>query len=178
MKFKQFIMVSALIAGLPFAGNWNADTAKAKIDFSVKGPFGTVHGSFTGLKATIQFDEKSLAGSSVVASVESKTVSTGVSLRNHDLTNKEMWFNSEKYPTISFHSKKIEKTATGFTAQGSLTIKATSKEITIPFTFTDKANAGVFKAQFHINREDYKLGNKGGSVGDDITITLEVPVKK
>jgi polyisoprenoid-binding protein YceI len=178
MKLKQFIMISAIIAGLPFAVNWKADTAKAKINFSVKGPFGTVHGSFSGLKAVIKFDEKDLAGSSVTASIQSKTVSTGIKLRNRDLTRKEIWFNSEKYPTISFHSKKIEKTATGFTALGNLTIKATTKEIKIPFTFTGKGNTGVFKGQFHINREDFKVGNNGGSVGDDVTLTLEIPVKK
>jgi polyisoprenoid-binding protein YceI len=178
MKLKQIIMVSAVIAVVPFAGNWKADTANAKINFSVKGPFGTVHGSFSGLKATIKFDEKDLAGSSVVASIESKTVSTGVGLRNKDLRNKEMWLNSEKYPTISFSSKKIQKTAKGFTALGGLTIKSTTKEVAIPFTFDAKAGAGVFKGEFHINREDYKVGNSGGSVGDDITLTLEVPVKK
>ena len=146
--------------------------------FSVKGPFGTVHGNFSGLKATIQFDEKDLAGSSFTASIETKTVNTGVGLRNSDLRNKEIWLNSEKYPTISFHSKKIEKTAKGFTALGELTIKSTTKELTIPFTFAAKGNSGVFNGQFHINREDYKVGNKGGSVGDDITISLEVPVTK
>jgi polyisoprenoid-binding protein YceI len=178
MKLKQIITALAVITVLPFTGNWNADTANAKISFSVKGPFGTVHGNFSGLKASIQFNEKDLTGSSVTASIESKTVSTGVGLRNKDLRNKEIWLNADKYPTISFHSKKIQKTATGFMALGELTIKSTTKEVTIPFSFEPKGNAGVFKGQFHINREDYKVGNKGGSVGDDITLILQVPVKK
>jgi polyisoprenoid-binding protein YceI len=178
MKLKLILTTASLISGLFFAGNWNVDGPRAKIMFSVKGPFGTVHGSFSGLKATIQFDEKDLAGSSITANIESKSVSTGVGLRNSDLRNKEIWLNSEKYPSISFHSKKIQKTAKGFTALGELTIKSTTKEVGIPFTFTAKDNNGVFKGKFHINREDYKVGNKGGSVGDDITLTLEVPVKK
>ena len=131
-------MVSTAMALLPFATNWKVDTANAKINFSVKGPFGTVHGSFTGLKATIHFDEKDLSASSFTASIETKTVSTGVKLRNRDLTHKEIWFNSEKYPTISFQSKKIEKTATGFKASGGLTIKAITKQVSIPFTISGK----------------------------------------
>jgi len=56
-----------------FAANWKVDAAKAKVGFSVKGPFGKVHGSFTGLKSTIRFDEHDLAGSSVEASIDAKT---------------------------------------------------------------------------------------------------------
>jgi polyisoprenoid-binding protein YceI len=178
VKIKLIISTASLISVLFFAGNWSVDGPRAKIMFSVKGPFGTVHGNFSGLKATIQFDEKDLAGSSFTASIETKTVNTGVGLRNSDLRNKEIWLNSEKYPTISFHSKKIEKTAKGFSALGELTIKSTTKELAIPFTFAAKGNSGVFNGLFHINREDYKVGNKGGSVGDDITISLEVPVTK
>ncbi|HEX4373659.1 MAG TPA: hypothetical protein VHZ50_10185, partial [Puia sp.] len=54
MQSKKFLAGFGLITAMIFAGNWNADTAKAKISFSVKGPFGTVHGSLSGLKATIQ----------------------------------------------------------------------------------------------------------------------------
>ena len=178
MQLKQLITTAAIISGIFFSDNWKADSAKTSIGFSVKGPFGTVHGNFSGLKASIHFDEKDLSSSSFTASIESKTVSTGVGLRNKDLRNKEMWFNSDKYPTISFRSKKIEKTANGFIALGDLTIKATTKEIKIPFTFLPKGNSGDFKGMFHINREDYKLGNKGGSVDNDISITLQVPVSK
>jgi polyisoprenoid-binding protein YceI len=178
MKLKQVIASSAIIAGLTFAGNWNIDLANAKISFTVKGPFGTVHGNFTGLKATIKFDEKDLSGSSISANVDAKTVSTGIGLRNHDLRTEEEWLNTDKYPQITFISKKIEKTTTGYNATGELTLKGVTKALEIPFTFTNKADDGLFKGQFSIKREDYGVGKEGGSVGSIITIVLEVPVKK
>jgi len=178
MRFNQFIARSVIIAGLTFAGSWNVDTANSKVTFSVKGPFGTVHGSFSGLKATIQFSEKDLAGSSISASIEAKTVSTGIGLRNHDLRSKEQWLNTDKYPQISFHSRKIEKTSSGYKAIGDLTLKGITKPVEIPFNFTYKDAGGVFKGQFTIKREDYNIGKSGGSVGSIITIVLEVPVKK
>jgi polyisoprenoid-binding protein YceI len=177
MLFKQILTISTVVAGLSLSGNWKADTTSAKVNFTVKGLFGTVHGSFSGLQATIQFNEKDLAGSSVSASVEAKTVSTGISLRNSDLRNKEEWFNTDKYPRISFRSKKIEKTANGYKALGDLTIKGITKPAEIPFTFTGKDATGLFKGQFTIQRADYKLGKPGGSVGSVITVTLSVPVK-
>lgn len=163
---------------MTFAGNWNVDTANAKVTFSVKGPFGTVHGSFSGLKATIQFSARDLPGSSISASIEAGTVSTGIGLRNRDLRKKELWLNTDKYPQISFHSRKIERTSSGYKAIGDLNLKGVTKPVEIPFTFGSTDTGGVFKGQFTIKREDYNIGKEGGSVGSIITIALEVPVKK
>jgi len=178
MKAYHFLTQSLLITALAFATTWNVNVEKAKVTFTVKGPFGTVNGSFTGMKATIKFDEKDLSGSSVSASMDAKTVSTGVWLRNRDLRNEEIWLNTDKYPLISYKSNKIEKTANGFKAIGELTLKGATKPVDIPFTFSNSGNEGVFKGQFQINREDYKVGKHGGSVGSIINIELEVPVKK
>jgi len=178
MKLKQIMVVLAFIVTLPLTGNWNADATNAKVSFTVKGPFGTVHGSFTGLKATIKFNEKDLPGSSVLASVEAKTVSTGIGLRNHDLRSKEEWLNTDKYPQITFRFKKIEKIDKGYKALGELTLKGITKPEEIPFTFTSTGATGLFKGQFSIKREDFNIGKQGGSVGGEIIIILEVPVKK
>jgi polyisoprenoid-binding protein YceI len=178
MKLAQVILKSALVAGLTFAVNWNVDTANSKINFTVKGPFGTVNGSFGGLKATIKFEENDLPGSAIQANVDAKTVSTGIGIRNHHLRNEEEWLNTDKYPTISFQSKKIEKIATGYKALGELTLKGITKPVEILFTFTPNGNTGLFKGQFSFRREDFNVGKEGGSVGDMININLEVPVKK
>lgn len=164
----------------PSAQTWTADASNARILFTVKGPFpfGTVHGSFSGLKATLRFDEKDLPGSTVSASIDAKTVSTGIGLRNSDLRNKEEWLNTDKYPLISFRSSKIEKASKDYKAVGELTLKGTTRPIEIPFSFTASGNTGVFKGRFTINREDYKVGKPGGSVGSTITIELSVPASK
>ena len=177
MKLTLLIIASVLISGLTFTDDWKADASQAKIMFTIKGPFGTVHGSFSGLQAKINFDEKHPESSSVSASVDAKTVSTGVGLRNSDL-RKEKWFNTDKYPLISFKSKKIEKTSGGYKAAGELTMKGVTKPVEIPFTFSVKGNTGLFKGDCKLNREDFNLGKKGGSVGNEVTIHLEVPVKK
>jgi polyisoprenoid-binding protein YceI len=176
MKMKKILAATALVLMLPGAGEWKIGQ-DAKINFTVHGPFGTVHGSFSGLQATIMFDEKNPSAGSVTASVDAKTVSTGVSLRNSDLKNKEEWLNTEKYPRISFKSKKIDKTASGFAASGDLTLKGVTKPVVIPFTFSGKGATGEFKGQFSIKREDFNVGKPGGSVGDVITISLDLPVK-
>lgn len=177
MKLRKLLTISSLFVSTSLSTNWKADTANSKIDFTVKGIFGMVHGSFTGLEATIQFSEKDLNASSMSASIDAKTVSTGISLRNSDLRNKEEWLNTEKYPRINFKSKKFEKTGDGFKVQGDLTIKGISKPVEIPFTFADKNGSGVFKGQFTLKRLDFNLGSPGGTVGEIVTVMLTVPAK-
>lgn len=159
-------------------GTWNVDAAKAKIQFSIHGMFGTVHGDFSGLKATIRFDPKNPAAGSISATIDAKTVSTGIGMRNHHLRTEEQFFDTDKYPTISFRSKKIEKTGNGYTAAGDLTIKDVTKPVLIPFAFENNGRTGTFKGQFTIKRLDYHLGKPGGSIGDEATISLEVPVSQ
>jgi len=162
------------------AQNWTADASKAKVQFTVKGPFpfGTVHGSFSGFKSSIKFDANDLAGSAISASVDAKTVSTGIGLRNRDLREKEEWLDAEKYGEIRYKSTKIEKAGTGYKATGELNLKGTTRQVELPFTFVANGNSGVFKGKFTINREDYKVGKPGGSVGSAVTIELEIPVSK
>jgi len=178
MNLKSSFAITILVAAVLLPVKWKADTAKSQVSFTVKGPFGTVHGKFSGLKSDIKFDARDLSGSSVSASVAAKTVSTGIGLRNRDLRKKEEWLNTDKYPLISFHSSKIEKKGNGYVAIGDLTLKGKTRPVEIPFTFSGKGNAGVFKGKIIINREDFDVGKKGGSVGSAVTIDLNIPVKK
>lgn len=172
MKWFAWILLTTLFVD----PHWNADPSGAMISFSVKGPFGTVHGTFSGLKANIQFDEK--GSGSISASVDASTVSTGIGMRNHDLRNEEGWFNTAKYPRISFQSGKITKTGGGYVAEGSLTMKGVTRPLAIPFTFTRTGHSGVFKGHFVLKREEFNLGKPGGSVGSEVTVELEVPVNQ
>ncbi len=170
--------ISAIILGLLLATNWTVDTANAKVGFSVHGPFGTVNGTFGGLEANIHFDPNDLPGSSIQASIDATTVSSGVGLRNHHLKSEEQYLNTDKYPRITYKASKIEKTGSGYKALGDLTIKDVTRPVGIPFTFTPNGNTAVFKGEFTFRREDFHIGKEGGSIGDMITIRLEVPVKK
>jgi polyisoprenoid-binding protein YceI len=179
MRIHTAIIGVVITAGMVlYATNWSVDAANAKVGFSVKGPFGTVNGTFSGLQAAIHFDPADLGGSSIAASVDAGTVSSGVGLRNHHLKSEEQYLNTDKYPRIAFKSSKIEKTGSGYKAVGQLTIKDVTKPVEIPFTFTPNGNDGVFKGDFTFKREDFNIGKTGGSIGDMITIHLDVPVKK
>lgn len=159
--------------------HWKADAAHAQITFRVNGPFGTVRGGLSDLRSTIEFNESDLAHSSIVASVAPKTINTGNKTRDSDL-QKENYLASDQYPMISFRSQQFQKAGNGYIVSGTLSIKKTSRMVSIPFTFDHKGNSGNFKGQFIIQRTDYDVGKSGGllKIGKEITINLEVPVSK
>lgn len=154
--------------------SWKVDTAKATIKFVTRGIFGEVNGSLSGLKATILFDAEKPSSGYMKATIDPQTISTGISLRNTHLRKKEEFFNTSKYPLISFVSEQIQKTSSGYTVTGYLTIKAVTRQVEIPFTFEKTSAGAVFKGYFTLDALDYTVGTSSKQV----TVYIVVPVTK
>jgi polyisoprenoid-binding protein YceI len=144
-------------------------------EYSIKFDTKMVSGTLTGLKGSIKFDENNLPASGFDVSVDVNTINTGNGMRNKH-ARAEGFFNAEKFPKIMFKSSSIEKTATGYQVSGALTIKGTTKNVSIPFAFDNKGAEGNFRGNFTINRTDYNLNKM--MVGKIVLIELVIPVKK
>lgn len=136
-------------------------------------------GTFQGLEGDIVFDPKAPENSSMNVSVDVKTIDTGNSTKNRHALN-EKWFDVANYPTISFVSSSVKKSASAYLVTGELTLHGVKKSVSIPFNFREKAGAGVFEGAFEVNRKDYGIdGNAFGFVvGKTVEIKLRVPVRK
>jgi len=156
---------------------WKLNEQSSKIEFTIKNFGKDVHGTLSGLKAEIRFDKDELDGSSFEASVPVNSINTGITKRDKDLMH-EKYFNQEKFPEITFHSDSIVKSDNGFTAIGTLTIKGKAHRKTIPFTFEEKDQSGIFSSQFTLNRHDYDIGGEGPIMGDDINVSLKIITQK
>jgi polyisoprenoid-binding protein YceI len=142
--------------------------------YAVKFTGGDTAGEFKGLKGTISFDPKDLKSSKFSTSIDVATVNTGNGMKNTHAKS-ATWFDAEKYPTISFTSSAITKTATGYEAAGTLSMHGVDKPIVIPFTF----DGSTFKGEFEVARVDYGVNaaqpERGGS---KFKVELNVPVTK
>jgi polyisoprenoid-binding protein YceI len=166
-----------LFVSVGLLSEWTIVPQKEKISFQINGPLGTVNGQLSRLKGQIFFDEANPTKSSFKVSVDVKTLKTGIDKRDKDLKSPS-FFDLVKYPLISFASKTITKTTSGFEVDGDLTIKNKTVAVKIPFTFSNTSNNGTFKGHFTLNRLDYGLGEKSVLVGNTATIDIEVPVTK
>ena len=92
-------------------------------------------GKFKELSGQIVMNESHLDQCSVEIQIPSASVDTGIDDRDAHLRQPE-FLDATAHPLVTFKSTRIERTAEGYEASGSLTIRGTTKEIVIPFRTT------------------------------------------
>jgi len=185
------LLAVGLVAGTTRAADtYTIDRAHSSIQFIVKHLVVTkVKGEFNEFAGTILYDDKDIVKSSVEVTIKAASIDTKDAKRDDHLRGPD-FFETAKFPEITFKSKRIEKTGDGFAAVGDLTMHGVTKEIRIPFTIagviTDpwgNVRLGL-SAETELNRQDYgvswskKLDNGGLVAGDDVQIELEVEAVK
>lgn len=183
MVCRAIVYILLTISTLTISFGINAQSLKptaATINFKIKHSFGaTAEGSFKGFSGVINFDPTNLENASIKATIETKTMSTNIKLRDYTIRGKD-YFDVEKYPRISMVTTKIEKTIKENEYMGyfNLTIKNVTKNIKFPFIFTQTNNKGTFTGNFSINRTDYGIGEKSVLLGNTTTIFITVNTQK
>ncbi|MFB1002883.1 MAG: YceI family protein [Bacteroidia bacterium] len=169
--FAFALMTIAAIA----ATSWSPTTGSVK--FHIKNAGITVDGKFSGIKASIQFDENDLANSSIYASVKAATVNTGIDKRDEHLRKAE-YFDVATYPKIEMRSASFATSKNGYIGQFDVTIKGETKNIAVPFTFNNKGETGTFNGKMKLDRLDFNVGESGFILSDDVRLDIILNVKK
>lgn len=174
MKKLIFVLPLAFLAFT--VPTWKIKTDTATITFKIKNAGNWVSGSIGGLTGTIKFATTDLANSSITGSVDVNTIDTKNGGRDKHLKNAD-FFDAPTYPKMTIKSKSIKKDGDNYSMEASLTIKNTTKTISLPFTFTlADATKGLFQASFEIDRVEYGVGESGLIMGNTVKIVLFVPV--
>lgn len=163
------IFVSVAIGSLK-AQQWKP--VSANVTFKIKMFGATVDGSLKGLAGAVLFDPSDLPHANIQATIDARTIDTDNSLRNKHLREKEDFFDVAKYPSIKMKSVKFEKTANGYLGYFDLTMKKTTKNVKMPFSFSQNGVNSTFVGSFTINRRDWEIG--GGMLGmsNDVTVSI------
>ena len=157
---------------------YQIDKTHSEVFFQVRHLVTKVRGRFSDFEGTIQFNEANPEQSSVSFTIKTASIDTNVGDRDTHLRSGD-FFAAEEHPTLTFASKTVtKKGAESFDIVGTLTIRGTAKEITLPVTFLGHAkdpwgNARVgFEAETTVNRKEFGLN--WNLVGDDVKITLSI----
>jgi polyisoprenoid-binding protein YceI len=188
--FAIAVMAALAIPALAAGGStWQIDPAHSNAQFVVRHmAISNVQGDFTKISGTVEYDEKDVAKSSVNATIDVSSIDTRVPDRDKDLKSAE-WFDVDKYPTITFHSKKAWKDGDGLKVLGDLTIHGVTKEVTLVVSGPSAAikdpwgnSRRGLSASTKINRQDFGLVFAGKTPGgdsvvaDSVGITLDVEI--
>lgn len=164
------MILSLVLLTISFANAQTLDSEKSVVNFSIKNmKVRIVKGTFTGIKGEIRFDETDLANSSLRVSIDAATVNTENEKRDDHLRNED-FFHVEEYPVISFESHSIQKTDGGFITSGKLSMHGVTREVEIPFTYSNNQFVGTLE----VNRFDYKIGEGTSTTSVDEMASLEI----
>lgn len=182
------IVLSLLLVSFVFAGErhtYSLDDPHSSASFTVSHlVISKTTGKFKEMDGTFKVNEDNITDSSVEVTIKTASINTDDEKRDNHLKSAD-FFDVEKYPEITFKSKKIEKTEDGYVMTGDLTIKDVTKEVSVPFEFNgfvDFMGTRRFgaDAELTINRQDFNvewnktLDNGGLVVGNDVKINLHV----
>ncbi|MEZ5691760.1 MAG: YceI family protein [Rickettsiales bacterium] len=142
--------------------------------------FSDMVGEFTDYDGYFTFDESKPEESSVNVSINPLSVRTSSAELDKKLQNSD-FFNSEKFPKITFTSDKIEITGknTG-KVHGKVTMLGVSKPVTLDVTFNKAATNSYsgkyiagFSASSKLKRSDFKMNSYLPAIGDEVRVEIQ-----
>ena len=170
--------------------SWNIDPVHSNIQFDVTHlVVSTVTGKFTEFSGSISTKGDSFDGAIAEVKVNVASIDTENLTRDKHLKQDD-FFNAEAFPMITFKSSSFKKiNEKEYELTGKLKIRDVTKEIILTAINAGTVSLGektisAFKANFSINRFDYKLKwddtLDSGSlvVGEDVAITMNLELVK
>ncbi|MBK6487589.1 MAG: YceI family protein [Gemmatimonadetes bacterium] len=170
---------------------WTLDSSHSHVEFAVRHMMvATAKGRFADVKGTVTWDGADLSSAHVDVEIPIDTIDTRNADRDAHLKSPD-FFDAATHPTMTFKSTKITtKGGNEFTIEGALTIRGTTR----PITLTAKSNGQVrdpwgmdragFSATGQVDRLAYGLHwnaalEAGGLVvAQDVKIALEIELTK
>jgi len=160
--------------------------------FKLDAPLEAINGSANGISGTVTFDPANPAATKGKIVVAASSLRVPNPMMNQHLQG-EQWLDTAKHADITFESKELKnvKTAGDTTTAdvtGTLTIRGTAREITVPVKFTYlkdklgqrvpnmKGDLLVIRTNFTIKRTNYGInpGKMEEKVSDTIDLTLSI----
>jgi len=193
MKIKTLILgfvATLLLLSFVFAADtYVVDPGHSRVGFSSTHlVISKVSGNFKEFSGTIVYDEQDITKSSVTGTIKAASINTDNANRDRDLRSAN-WFDVEKFPDITFESKKVEKKDADVLVTGTLTMHGVSKEIALPVKVRGPVAAMgqsriAIEGRIKIDRRDFglkwdnRLDSGGLVVSNDIEIELAAEAVK
>lgn len=160
---------------------WTVDQGASALTFTASQMGAPVSGRFNAFTADIAFSPDDLPASSVVVAIDMASVDTGADDRDATIRSPDL-FDVKTWPQGRFAAQGFRKTADGFEAVATLTMRDVTREVVMPFTLTITEGGGILTAkaqgELRVNRLDYGVGQgqwrDTGTVADEVVITFDI----
>jgi polyisoprenoid-binding protein YceI len=166
------------------AGTYQIDLMHSKVGFEVPHlVISSVDGRFNEYEGELVLNEK-LENSKLSVSINVNSIDTAIAKRDEHLRGTD-FFDTAKFPKITFKSKKVTGSTNAMKIAGDLTIKGVTKEVTLEAKYLGSAKDGygnlkiAFEAETKISRKAFgltwnQLIEAGPAIGDEVAIKIKV----
>ncbi|MHC4945455.1 MAG: YceI family protein [Planctomycetota bacterium] len=141
------------------------------------------YGRFNQIKGSFRVDNEDPSKSFIEIEVPTDSVDSNSADRDRHLKSQD-FFSAKEFPSITFKSKKIEKTGDDvYRVEGDLTFRGKTKALRFEaqHTGTGKVNdrfglRSGYEAMIDIKRSDFgdEYGVKGNVLGDDVRLIVSI----
>jgi polyisoprenoid-binding protein YceI len=189
-KIISTLLVALTVVAANAQSTWTIDNAHSGVKFTVTHMvISEVEGSFKTFTGNVTSKSNDFTDANVEFTIDVASISTDNEMRDKHLKSDD-FFNADKYPQIKFKSTSFKKVSGNkYVLEGDLTIRDVTKHVKWDVVYNGTAKdpygntkAG-FKATLTIERFDYNLkwntlAEAGPMVGKDVTIVVNVELKK
>jgi polyisoprenoid-binding protein YceI len=167
---------------------WTIDPAHTSVGFVARHMgLSKVRGQFTSFRGDVEGDPNDITTAKARLEVDMASVETGSPDRDAHLKSAD-FFDVERYPTMTFVSKRVEKDGDDYKVVGDLTVKDVTKEIELEYEhggdlqdpFGKHKAGGTLRGT--LKRSDWDLTwnvpleSGGWLVSDKIVLEIDVQV--
>lgn len=168
---------AALAAGLLATGA-NAQTvlaSQSEVSFVSRQMGVPIEGRFKNFGAELSFDPRHPESGRITLTIMTGSASFAAEAAQAEAV-KPAWFDTTRYPQAQFQSTAIKALGGArFEVTGRLTLKGSTRELTLPVTLVQAGSNGTAGGSFVLRRLDYRVGD--GEWADTSAVADEVQVR-
>ena len=169
---------SALALAQPAAPAAQLVPAGSEVSFTTRQMGVPVEGRFNRFNARIALDPRKPAAGSVSFTVDTASARFGVAEIDAEI-GKPVWLSPAQFPQAVFQSTAIRAAGPGkFDVQGKLTLKGTSRDLTVPVQLTQSGGQSTATASFTLKRLEFRVGENEWAdtsmVANDVLVRLRL----
>lgn len=175
MKIILALLTSFLLSLTVFSQE--AD-AKASVDFKIRNIGINVDGHFNSTSITTDFTSQDISQWVLYGNVAVNSIDTDNQKRDIHL-NSEDYFDSKTYPEITIEATNFKKTSTNkYDVTVNLTIKKTTKSITLQMEIINDDDNLSLTSYFEINRLHFEVGESSFVMSNTVKVNISYTLKK
>ena len=162
------------------AAGYGADPSQSRLEFTGVQAGADFKGVFHKFTAAVDFSADALASSHFDVQIDMSSEDSKDKDRDQTIKGPDV-FDVAHNPTAHYVTKSISKTAGGYTAVGSLTLRGVTKDVPIDFQFTQAGGGAKLEGSAKLKRLDFGVGQgewkSTEMVNDSVKVSFSLLLK-